>query len=232
MGFCHDLKYEVEDLEDAWDFVKKEQLDSDDEEEEMTPGLKELKELTVEDVEKTNNALQAHMFIVAELKRKIEHELYMAEAAAISGWGAVSVLENKMYANISGANAAEKELKTQKIRKATETFAKEQRLHKKGEPSNGLFKLKKRPNHLHGFGFKKFGPKLRGYGGYGGYSGVAATVDGQGGYDQSYGGGFGGGYGGGESHRGRGGYGNRGAGGARGGCKPTRSCHRSVPCLR
>ena len=229
MGFCHDLKYEVEDLEDAWDFVKKEQLDSDDEEEEMTPGLKELKELTVEDVEKTNNPLQAHIFIVAELKRKIEHELYMAEAAAISGWGAVSVLENKMYSNISGANAAEKELKTQKIRKPTETFAKEQRLHKKEEPSKGIFKLRKRPNHHLGFGFKKFGPKLRGYGGYGGYSGVAATVDGQGGYDQSYGGGFGGGYGGGESHRGRGGYGNRGAGGARGGAKPTRSCHRWVP---
>ena len=152
MGFCHDLKYEVEDLEDAWDFVKKEQLDSDDEEEEVNPGQKELKELTMEDVEKTNNALQAHMFIVAELKRKIEHELYMAEAAAISGWGAVSVLENKMYANISGANAAEKELKTQKIRKATETYAKEQRLHKKGESSNGLFKPKKHLNPLHGLG--------------------------------------------------------------------------------
>ena len=69
----------MEDLEDAWDFVKKEQLDSDDEEEELTPGLKEIKELTVEDVEKTKNALQAHMFIVAELKRKIEHELYMAD---------------------------------------------------------------------------------------------------------------------------------------------------------
>ena len=65
MGFCHDLKNEVDDLEDAWDFVKKEHLDSDDEEDEMNPGQKELKELTGEDVEKTNNALQAHVFIVA-----------------------------------------------------------------------------------------------------------------------------------------------------------------------
>ena len=72
----------MEDLEDAWDFVKKEHLDSDDEEEEMTPGLKELKELDAGDVDKANNARKAHVFIVAELKRKIEHELYMAEAAA------------------------------------------------------------------------------------------------------------------------------------------------------
>ena len=146
----------MEDLEDAWDFVKKEHLDSDDEEEEMTPGLKELKELDVGDVDKANNALKAHVFIVAELKRKIEHELYMAEAAAIAGWGTVSVMENKMYDNISGANAAEKEQKTQKIRKATETYAKEQRLHRKGEPSNGPFKPKKRPSYLHGSSFKKF----------------------------------------------------------------------------
>ena len=178
-------------------------------------------------MDKTNNALQAHMLIVAELKRKIDHELYMAEAAAISGWGAVSVLENKMYTNVSGANDAEKELKTQRIRKAMETFTKEQRLHGKGESSNGLFKLRKRPNQHYGFGFKKFGQKLRGYGGFGSYDGVAAAVggqEGQGGYEPSYGGGRG--------HRGRGGYGNRGAGGSRGGYKPTRSCHRSVPCLR
>ena len=135
----------MEDLEDAWDFVKKEHLDSDDEEEEMTPGLKELKELKVGDVDKANNALKAHVFIVAELKRKIEHELYMAEAAAIAGWGTVSVMENKMYDNISGANAAEKEQKTQKIRKATETYAKEQRLHRKGDPSNGPFKPRSAP---------------------------------------------------------------------------------------
>ena len=42
MGFCFDLKYEVEDLEDTWDFTKKENLDSEDEEEEATPGLKEV----------------------------------------------------------------------------------------------------------------------------------------------------------------------------------------------
>ena len=34
MGFCFDLKYEVEDLEETWDFTKKENLESDDEEEE------------------------------------------------------------------------------------------------------------------------------------------------------------------------------------------------------
>ena len=119
VGFCFDLKYEVEDLEETWDFTKKENLESDDEEEEATPGLKEVKELNSEDIEKVNNALKAHTFCVQELKRKIEHELYMAESAAITGWGAVSLLENKLYDNVSGANAAEKELKTQKIRRAT-----------------------------------------------------------------------------------------------------------------
>ena len=145
MGFCFDLKYEVEDLEDTWDFTKKENLDSEDEEEEATPGLKEVKELTYEDMEKVNNALKAHTFCVQELKRKIEHELYMAESAAIAGWGPVAVLENKIYDNVSGANAAEKELKTQKIRKATETYAKEQKLHMKGEPANGTSSSRSAP---------------------------------------------------------------------------------------
>ena len=31
VGFCHSLKHEVEDLEDAGDFVKKEELESEDE---------------------------------------------------------------------------------------------------------------------------------------------------------------------------------------------------------
>ena len=235
MGFCFDLKYEVEDLEETWDFTKKENLESDDEEEEeATPGLKEVKELTHEDIEKVNNALKSHTFCVQELKRKVEHELYMAESAAIAGWGPVSVLENKIYDNVSGANAAEKELKTQKIRKATETYAKEQKLYMKGEPSNGFpFKLKKRPSYLHGNKFKKFSgghQKSRNSGGYDGFAGMAATVGGHGGYGQSYGGGRGGGYGDGVSHRGRGGY--RGAGGSRGGNRPTRACHRSAPWLR
>ena len=38
MGFCYDLKYEVEDLEDAWDFAKKDQLESEDEDDEMNQG--------------------------------------------------------------------------------------------------------------------------------------------------------------------------------------------------
>ena len=101
----------MEDLEDAWDFVKKEQLESEDEDDEMNPEQKEFKELTAEDMVKANNALQAHMLIIAELKRKIEHELYMAEAAATAGWGAVSVLENKMFTNVSGATDAKKEMK-------------------------------------------------------------------------------------------------------------------------
>ena len=211
----------MEDLEDAWDFVKKEQLESEDEDDEMATEQKEFKELTEEDMGKANNALQAHMLIISELKRKIEHELYMAEAAATAGWGAVSVLENKMFSNVSGATDAEKEMKTQRIRKAMETFTKEQRLHKKVVPSNGLFKLKKRPSQHLGFGLKKFGPKFHGYGGYGGYDGMAAAdggQEGQVGYERSYGGDGG--------HRGRGGYGSRGAGGSGGGAKQTRTCHR------
>ena len=125
MGFCIELKHEIEDLEETWDFAKGENLDSDGEEEEATPGLKEVKELTYEDLDKVNHAFKSHTFCVQEIKKRVEHELYMAESAAIAGWGTVGVLENKIYENVSGANPAEKELKTMKIRKATETFAKE-----------------------------------------------------------------------------------------------------------
>jgi len=124
----------VEDLEDAWDFVKKEHLESEDKDDELKPEKKEIKELMEEDLVKANNALQAHMLIITELKRKIEHELYMAKAAATAGWGAVSVLENKTYTNVSGATDSEKEVKTQRIRKALETYTKEQRHHKKAVP--------------------------------------------------------------------------------------------------
>ena len=93
----------MEDLEDAWDFVKKEQLGLDDDEDDRDPEQKEFKELTAEDMIKANNTLQAHRLIVTELKKKIEHKLFMAEAAATAGWGAVAVLENKMFTNISGA---------------------------------------------------------------------------------------------------------------------------------
>jgi hypothetical protein len=72
--------------------------------------------MTHEDLDKVNHAIKSNTFCVQELKRKVEHELYMAESAAIAGWGTVRVLENKIYQNLSGANAAEKELKTQKIR--------------------------------------------------------------------------------------------------------------------
>ena len=64
VGFCHGLKNEVEDLEDAWDFVKKEQLESEDEDDDMNPEQKEFKELTAEDMVKANNALQAHRLII------------------------------------------------------------------------------------------------------------------------------------------------------------------------
>jgi hypothetical protein len=132
-----------------------------------------------------------------------------------------------MFANVSGATEAEKEMKTQRIRKAFETFTKEQKLHGKVVPSKGPSKSKTRPSLS--FGHKKFGPKFNGghkYGGYGGRDGMAAAVGRQGGqfgYVRSYGGDGG--------RRGHGGYGSRGFGGARGGNRPTRTCHRSVPCL-
>ena len=214
----------MEDLEEAWDFVKKEQLESEDEDDEMNPEQK-CKELTEEDMGKANSALQAHMLIVAELKRKIEHKLYMAEAAATAGWGAVSVLENKMFTNVLGATKAEKEMKSQKIRKAMETYSKEQKLYKKVVPSDGLFKPKKRPCQYLGLGHKRCASKSLGYGGYDGYGGMTAAVggqEGQGGYGQSYEGDGG--------YKGGNGYGSRRAGGSRGGTRPTRTCHRSVTC--
>ena len=234
VGFCIELKHEIEDLEETWDFAK-ENLDSDGEEEDTTPGLKETKEMTYEDLGKVNQAIQSHTFCVSELKKRVEHELYMAESAAIAGWGAVGVLENKTYENVSGATPAEKELKTMKIRKAYETFAKEQKLLKTGPSSafTNAYKASKRPKYNHGAG-KEFGAgpfKPRKYGGYGyGYGlghghgpatgAIALGWQGDGGV--SYGGGQGGSYGGG---KGRGGY-----GGGRGSFKVTRSCHRLVNC--
>ena len=85
-----------------------------------------------------NKPAHAHKLIIAEIKKKIEHELYMAEAAATAGWGAVAVLENKMFTNVSGTDA-EKEMKSQKIRK-----------HR-------------------GNGRRKFVAEPYAYGGYGGY---------------------------------------------------------------
>ena len=157
VGFCFELKHEIEDLEETWDFAKN--LDSDGEEEDTTPGLKEAKEMTYEDLDKVNHAIKSHTFCVQELKRRVEHELYMAESAAIAGWGAVGVLENKTYENVSGANPAEKELKTMKIRKASETFAKEQKLYMRAGPSNAYnnaYKPNKRPKYSPGAG-RQFG---------------------------------------------------------------------------
>ena len=128
VGFCYSLRNEVEDIEDAWDFLKKGQMESEDEDDDNTPE-QEFKELTAEDIGKANNTLQAHKLIIAEIRKKIEHKLYMAEAAAAAGWGAVAILENKKFTNVSGTDA-EKEMKTQKMRKAMETFAKEQRQNK------------------------------------------------------------------------------------------------------
>ena len=73
------------------------------------------------------------MLIVSELRKKIDQELFMAEAAATGGWAAVSVLENKSFTKITGASDAEKELKMQRIRKAVETAKKEQNSNKKYE---------------------------------------------------------------------------------------------------
>ena len=213
----------MEDLEVAWDFVKKDQMESEDEDDEMEAEQKEVRELTEDDLAKANTALQAHMLIIAELKKKIEHELYMAEAAATAGWGAVSILENKRFTNVSGATEAEKEMKTQRIRKARETFSKEQRLHKVEVPS-GINKPRRRPGQSSGLGRKRFAPKFQDYGGYSGYDGMMTAVGGQEVQD-----GYGQGYGGDGGYRGRGGYGNRRPGGARGGAKSARTCHRSVP---
>ena len=80
--------------------------------------------------------------------------LFIAEAAATGGWGAVSVLENKPYEKITGASDAEKELKTQRIRKAIETARKEESLYKKYDR-----KPMKRPGQ-----HNKFGEKYHAYG--------------------------------------------------------------------
>ena len=213
----------MEDLEDAWDFVKKDQIESDEEDDEMETEQKEVKKLTEEDLDKANTALQAHMLIIAELKNKIEQELYMAEAAAAGGWGAVSILENKRFTNVSGATEAEKELKTQRIRKARETFANEQRMNKVEMPI-GIGKSRRRPGQSSGLGRKRFTTKFQDYGGYyGSYDGSMTAVGGQ-----EVQNGYGQGYGGDGGYKGRGGYSNRRPGGARGGARAARTCHRSV----
>ena len=211
VGFCYALKHEVDDLEEAWGFAKKDPNESDNEEDEASLEAKlEFKEITADELGKANTALQAHMMIVAEMRKKIEQELFIAEAAATAGWAAVSILENKTFTNITGASAAEKELKMQRIRKAVEIAKKEQTLNKRNEK-----KPRKRPGQL-----KNFGSKFYGNYSYGGYDGIAAPVYGHGGR---------GGYGDGGGHSGRGGYGDRGAGGPRGGGRPARTCHRCVP---
>ena len=214
----------------TWGFAKKDPLESDDEENEK--GLEdelENKELTAEDLGQANTALQAHMMIVAEIKKKIDQELFMAEAAATGGWAAVSVLENKPFKKITGASDAEKELKMQRIRKAIETARKEESLYKRYER-----KPMKRPGQLQKFGEKFYGSYAYGEQDGGGFGGKKFYVN------YAYGGQDAGGgagpacnyqaaptYG----HKGRGGYGGyngRGAGGSKGGARPDRTCHRWV----
>ena len=82
----------------------------------------------------------------------------MAESAAIGGWGTVDVLENKTFENVTGT-AAERELKTLKIREAAETAAKERRLYSKVGPYRGMpgaYKIQKRPKYRHGTPFGLF----------------------------------------------------------------------------
>ena len=118
----------MDDLEEAWGFAKKDPNESDDEDDEASQEAKlEFKEITADELGKANTALQAHMMIVSEIRKKIEQELFMAEAAATGGWAAVSILENKTFTNITGASAAEKELKMQRIRKAVKIAKKEQK---------------------------------------------------------------------------------------------------------
>ena len=108
-------------------------------------------------------------------------------------------------------------MKSQRIRKAMETYTKEQRLHRKAGPGKSS-KPRKRPSQHLSLGRRKFAAGTYGHGGYGGGAAAAAGQGGQGAYGQSYG--SDGGY------RGRGGYGIRGAGGYKGVTRPTRTCHR------
>ena len=140
----------------------------------------------------------------------------MAEAAASAGWGTVAILENKKFTNVSGTDA-EKEMKTQKIRKALKTFDKERRQDKGARPGYGPLLHKKRQG---GAMRKKFAPGPFAGEWKNGYGGLAA-MDGQRGRD-----GYGVSYGGGGGFRGHGSYSYRGAGGSRGGTRPPRTCHR------
>ena len=181
----------MEDLEIAWDFVKKDQMESEDEDDEMEAEQKEVRQLTEDDLAKANTALQAHMLIIAELKNKIEHELYMAEAAASGGWGAVSILENKRFTNVSGATEAEKELKTQRIKKARETYNKEMKMNKVEMPI-GIGKSRRRPGQSSSLGHKRATTKFHNYhGNFGSFDGQMAAMGGpevQTSYGQGYGG--------------------------------------------
>ena len=233
----------MDDLEEAWCFVKRDHLELDDEDDEASQEQKpEFKELTADELGKANTALQAHMLIISEIKKKIEQELFMAEAAATGGWAAVSVLENKSFNNITGASDAEKELKMQRIKEAMKVVKKEQSLNISGNyqiNKSLVDRIVKKPRKRIGQ-LKSFGSKFHGNFGYGGYD------DGYDGYDDHNGygydvmatpvygpggrGGYGQGYGDDGGHGGRGGYGNRGAGGSRGGGRVGRTCHRCIPC--
>ena len=235
MGFCYALRHEVDDLDEAWLFAKRDPLESEDEDDEASQEPKlEFKELTADELGKANTALQAHMMIVAEIRKKIEQELFMAEAAATGGWAAVSILENKSFTNITGASAAEKELKMQRIRKAVEMVKKEQTLNN----NSGTLKmriekrLRKRPGQFKQLASKYYALPNDGY------DDMATPVyghGGRGGHEQGYGGDGGqgwqfGGYGYGGVATAGSSYGNRGAGGSRGGGgRPARTCHRCVP---
>ena len=73
MGFCYALKFEVDDLDEAWDFAKKDPLGSDNDENENVEEIGK-KELKAVDLGQANNALLAHTLIVAEIKKKIDQE--------------------------------------------------------------------------------------------------------------------------------------------------------------
>ena len=150
----------------------------------------------------------------------------MAEEEVQDERGAVAVLENKPCEKVTGASDAERELKTQRIRKAIETSRKEESLYRKYDR-----KPMKRLGH------KKFGEKYYGdfdesgsvvFGGFGGggkfygsYGGSGAepacnyrAAPNRSGY---------GGYGGGSGYDRR----QEGAGGSKGGRdRPGRTCHR------
>ena len=101
-------------MEETWSFAKDNNY-SDDEDDEDRPGRATTKHLSEDHLDQINVAGKSHVIIIAEVKKKMKDSLSMAQSAAMVGWGAVAVLENKAFEKITGTNEAEKELKAYEI---------------------------------------------------------------------------------------------------------------------